>query len=141
MNMRDYSTLHLDITSNKGTVVLLLFCISHCNKQYEETDLKNFKGICTIPECTVLKYWFWVFCCVWLVKNGNWSCLLTCFARIIFFFIIGQLIIFNSKIYIAYIPGKKNWNFLFKNTNNWREEIGKCFVPWVKYGHVWKYQK
>ena len=49
MNMRDYSTLHLDITSNKGTVVLLLFCISHCNKQYEETDLKNFKGICTIP--------------------------------------------------------------------------------------------
>ena len=28
MGMRDYSTLHLDINSSKGTALLLLFCIS-----------------------------------------------------------------------------------------------------------------
>jgi hypothetical protein len=28
LDMRDYSTLHLDINSNKGTVLLLLFNIS-----------------------------------------------------------------------------------------------------------------
>jgi len=32
MNMRDYSTLLLNINSSKGTSLLLLFCQSTCRK-------------------------------------------------------------------------------------------------------------
>ena len=36
MSMRDYPTLHLDMYWSKGTVILLLFCISQSQKDLQQ---------------------------------------------------------------------------------------------------------